>query len=136
MATTNIINGTLLKVYVDGTAIAKTTSATLNLSMATRDASNKDSSGWKDVLEGLREWTIDGDFLQAEDAAYGYDDLFALINGRTSVTLKFMSNVSGDKYYQGTAYLTSLSREAPLEDNVSGSFSFEGSGALSEKTLT
>ena len=135
-ATVGILNGTLLKVYVNGVAVAKTTSHTLNTSMSTRDITTKDSAGWKEGLEGLREWSIDGDFLQSEDAAYGYQDLFAHYTNRTKVTLKFTSSVSADVYYQGSAYLTSLSREAPLEDNVSGSFSFEGTGVLSEKTLT
>jgi predicted secreted protein len=135
MATTNVINGTLLGVYVGGTLIAKSTSCTLSITHSTRNSSNKDSGGWEEALGGMRAWTIAGDFLDAEDAAYRFDDLFALIGSRASATLKMSSEVSGDKYYTGSAILTQLDREGPLEDNVSGSYSFKGTGALTEATV-
>ena len=119
MASTGKINGTLLGVYVGGVKIANATSHTLNLTGGTRDVSTKDSSGWKETLEGQREWSIDTDFIFAPDAAYTFDDLFALYNGRTAATLKGMySAVSGDKYYEGSARLTSLSQAAEMEGNV------------------
>ena len=135
-ATVGIRNGTLVKVYVDGTAIANTTSHTFTVTQATRETTNKDSAGCKETMEGIVDWTMDGDFLQAEDAAYGFSELFALITNRTKVTLKFTSNVSSDKYLQGDARLVSLDESAPLEDNISGSFSFEGTGKIVEKTYT
>lgn len=135
MPTTGVINGTLLKVYVNGTAIAHTTSAELSLTKNTRDSSSKDSGNWEDALYARGSWEVSGDFLQAEDAAYGFTDLFALIENETTVTLKLSSEVTGDNYYTGSALLTSLNRSAPDQDNVSGSFSFKGSGALSEATV-
>jgi len=134
MATTGILNGTDLLVYVGSDAIAHSTSCSLSLSMDTRDATTKDSAGWTDRLEGLRSWEISGEGLVALDAEYGFTDLFALYNGRTSATVKFSTEVSGDKYYSGTAYLTSLEQEAPTEDNTSFSFTFSGSDVLSETT--
>jgi predicted secreted protein len=135
MATTGVINGTLLGVYIGGTLIAKSTSATLNIVHNTRNSSSKDSSGWEEALGAMRSWTVSGDFLDAEDAAYRFDDLFSLVNNRSVVTLKLSSEVSGDKYYSGSAILTSLDREAPMEDNVSGAYSFKGTGPLSEATV-
>jgi TP901-1 family phage major tail protein len=132
MATIGKVNGTLLRVYVGGVAVANTTSASIETSMSGRDTTTKDSAGWKEIMEGLREWTISGDYLFEEAAAYGYTDLFALITARTSVVLIFSSEVTGDKIYTGTAYLTSLSKEAPMEETVSGSYTFEGTGALVE----
>jgi predicted secreted protein len=135
MATTGVINGTLLGVYVSGTLIAKSTNCTLNIVHNTRNSTSKDSGGWEEALGAMRSWTASGDFLDAEDAAYRFDDLFALIGSRAPVTLKISSEVSGDKYYTGSAILTSLDREAPMEDNVSGAYSFKGTGALSEATV-
>ena len=43
-ATTGIINGTDMLVYVDSVAIAHSTSCTLNLTSATRDVSSKTSA--------------------------------------------------------------------------------------------
>lgn len=134
--TTGILNGTALILYVNDVAIAYSTSHSLSMSMATREITNKSSAGWKDVLEGLREWSIDGENLFAFDASYGFDDLFGLINNRTKVTVKFSTEASGDKFYSGSAYLTSLSKEAPTEGNTTYSYTFEGAGVLTESTQT
>ena len=136
MATTGLLNGTLMKVYVDGTAVAYTTSASISTSMSTRDATTKDSSGWSEKKEGLREVSVSGDFLHAFDASYGYSDLFALLTNRTKVTIRFSTEVSGDKYLSGSAYLTSLDQEAGTEETISGSFTFEGDGEWTEGTIT
>ncbi len=136
MATTGIVNGTSLLLYVDGTAVSHSTNFTINMTMETRDATTKDSSGWSDKLEGLRSWSIDGEAMMAFDATYGFDDLFALYNGRTSATVLFSTEVSGDKYYTGTGYLTSLSETAGVEDSATFSFTFEGTGTLTEGSQT
>ena len=48
MATTGKLNGTLMLLYVDGTAISSTTSHSLSYEMATRDATTKDSQGYEE----------------------------------------------------------------------------------------
>lgn len=134
MPSTGIINGTLLGVYVNGTLVAKSTSCSLEITQATRNTTTKDSNRWEEALASTRSWNINGDFLDAEDAAYRFDDLFALLNG-SAVTLKMSSEVTGDKYYTGSAILTSLKREAPMEDNATGAYAFKGTGPLSEATV-
>jgi hypothetical protein len=136
MPTTGKVNGTLLKIYLGGVAVSYTTSASLEFSMATRSTTSKDSAGWDEKAEGLRTGTISGDFLFAFDATFGFDDLFALYNGRTSVAVKYSSNVAGDKRYEGTAYLTSLSQSSPMEDTISGSFTLEFTGVITEVANT
>ena len=53
------INGTSLIVSVGGTAIAHTTSATLNLEKAMIDVSSKDSSGNSESLSGQKSASVD-----------------------------------------------------------------------------
>lgn len=134
MATTGILNGTKLKISVGGTAVAYTTNATVDFSMATRDTSNKDSLGWKTTGEGQRSGTISGDYLHAFDATYGFEDLFDVFTNRTSVAVKFATTDAADKAIEGTGYLTSLSQAAPMEDTVSGSFTIEFTGAITFTT--
>ena len=63
MATNNIMNGTLM-LFKYGTdhstndAIAFSTSATLSISMDTRDISNKGSSGFRELLEAQMSWSV------------------------------------------------------------------------------
>lgn len=135
MATTGKINGTKLLVYVGSTAITHATKHTLELNMDTRDATTKDSAGWTETLEGKRNWTISGEAMFAFDATYGHDELTALIINRTSVTLKFSTEVSGDTYFTGTGWLKSCSADASNEETTTYSFSFEGTGALTKSTV-
>lgn len=134
MASTGILNGTKLKISVAGTAVAYTTSATVDFTMATRDTTNKDTLGWKTSGEGLRSGTISGDFLFAFDATYGFEDLFDVFSNRTAVAVKFATSDAADKAIEGTGYITSLSQSAPMEDTVSGSFTIEFTGAITYTT--
>jgi predicted secreted protein len=134
MPSTGILNGTLGVVRVGGVTIAHLTSNNFNIDMATRDASTKGSGGWKDVLEGQRSWGGSASGYFAEDAAYGFEDLFGLINTRATVTLRFTTGVVGDKYYEGTAYITSITRTDGLEESSTFEATFEGTGAITKGT--
>jgi TP901-1 family phage major tail protein len=131
-----ILNGTSLGIYVGGTKIAGCTSHSVSTSHSLRDATSKDSGGWSESLEGLREWSAEGEGFFALDAAYGYTDLYALMKSRASVTVRFSSETSGSEYHEGTAYLTELSADAPVEDSTTFSFSLQGTGGLNYKALT
>jgi len=136
MASTGKLNGTIMLLYVDGTAISSTTSHSLSFEMATRDATTKSSAGYEEVLESTRSWSIDFDGMEAFDDTYSYEELRALISGRSQVTLLFSSQVSGDPQWSGRAYLTSVSIEAPLEETMTFSGSFKGTGELTATSIT
>ena len=138
-----ILNGTDIRVYDGATndLIAYAQSGTLNFSMSTRDITNKQSGGFKESLEGLREWSVD------MDGAYAWTDTSgsALTNGaddmlntyiitRTSVVIRFgnVTATTGNIYYEGTAWLTSFSVSAPTEDTATYSLSFTGTGGLTQ----
>ena len=130
------LNGTNLLVYVNGVAVAHATSHTLNVNAEMIDATTKSSAGWKDVLPGLKDWSIDCEGIVAWDATEGVSQAFADITGRTQVTVKFSMEVTGDKRYTGLAYVSTLSMSAPLEDVITYSLSFAGDGAITEETVT
>lgn len=135
MATSGITNGTLIGLYVGGTKIANLISNDLDISMATRETTNKDSGGWKSSLGGALSWTCSAEGYFDEIATYGFDELFAVLTARTAVTVMISSQVTGDKKYSGSALLTSLKRSHPTEDNVTFSCSCEGTGVLTEATV-
>lgn len=141
-ASTSVMNATdvLVSISTDGgstyTVIGKATSAGLSVSMDTRDTSNKDSAGWRDLLEGQKSWSLTCDGLVCYNISgkETASELFGYLNSRTALTVKFGSATTDEKIYSGTAFLTSLSTDAGVEDNVTFSASFEGSGALAEAT--
>ena len=143
MATNNVINGTmaLLQTGASGstTPYAFSTSASISLSMDTRDISNKASAGWRELLEAQMSWSASCEGLYAfADSGGGsiknYNELFDLLITRTATYLELTTDTTGNYTYGGNAYLTSIEQSAPMEDNMTFSATFEGTGALAVST--
>lgn len=141
------LNGTDLSVYITptgGTAtlIAFATNATININHATRATTNKESGGWAEHMEGLRDYDISCDalyaFLDAGGGPIGgltLSELFTdMIHTRTKLAVTFgtTGSTSGDTKYTGNVWLTSASLTAPMEDTSTFSVTFQGSGALAQ----
>ena len=139
------INGTQLQVFAGGTLVAYSTSCTININHELRSTTNKESGGWAENMEGLRNFDVSCDALYAWLDADGnpitgltLSELFtAYIDTRVSFDLTFgvTSSNSADTKYTGKAYMTSASLTAPMEDTSTYSVSFTGSGALTQ-TIT
>ena len=145
MASTSIMNSTdvVIQISEDGGTtydiIGRATSASLSTSMEVRDTTTKDSAGWQENLEGLKSWSLSGDGLVTYSISGDYDtpdDLFTLLSNRTKVKVKFGSATSGEVDYTGDAYLTSYEQEAGVEENVSFSFGFTGTGVLTQAAVS
>ena len=136
------INGTELGVYIGGTLVAYSTSASLNVNHSPRSTSNKEDGGWETAMEGYRNWDVSCDALYAwldpAGSAISNETLSELftsyITTRASFTLTFgvTSSTTGDTKYTGTAWLTSASLSAPDQDTSTFSVSFQGSGELTQ----
>ena len=135
MATTGIVNSTLIAIKVGSTLITCQTDATVSMTQEFRDTTCKDSSSWSNILPAKRSWEMSGSALFSYDGAYNFSALFALYSGQTSSTVKWGTTVSGDKIYSGSAYLSSLSgASSGSDENVTCDFTFTGSGAIAEST--
>ena len=135
MPSTGILNGTLAKIQVEGTTVAHLTSNSLTLDHSTRDASTKSSNGFKESLEGQISFSGSAEGFFAEDAAYGFEDLYTVWLDRTKVTVTWTTDVSGDMEYSGEAFITSLERTDGLEESSTFSVSFEGTGAITKAAV-
>ncbi len=144
MAATSIMNSTdvVIQISEDGGTtydiIGRATSASLSVSMETRDVTSKDSAGWQENLEGLKSWSLSGDGLVTYSISGDFDtpdDLFTLLSNRTLVKVKFGSATSGEIDYTGDAYLVSYEQEAGVEENVTYSFGFTGTGVLTQASV-
>ena len=135
MATVGKVNGTAILLFVEGTAIACLTSNNISLSHAPRETTNKDSGGNKESLEGMNSWSGGGEGFFAEDSPFGFEDLWDLWKARGIVTVKESSGVTGDIEYSGSAFITALERSSPLEETVTFTISFEGTGEMTKATI-
>ena len=140
-ASTAIMNATdvLIQFSTDNVTfdeVGRMTNASLSISMETRDTSNKDSAGFRELLGGQRSWSLAGDGLVVYSLtnADGFSDLFGYWTNRTNLYVKFGSVTAAEKSYSGRGFITSLDQEAGVEDNATFSFSFEGTGQLTEAT--
>lgn len=140
MATTGIINGTNLRIYKGGTAIAYATNCTLEMTRETRQALTKDSpgSGWTENYVGQKSGTLttEGLYSGPGDATANIQvsDLFADFDAGTLLILKFDTTESGDEYFQASGYVTNLSIGAPVEDNSTYNATFTISGGVTRAT--
>lgn len=137
MPTTGAINTTLLKFYkTDGTPIAEQTGASMSFSHEPRKGSSKDAGGWEKFLEGMRgaEGSCDG--LYAYDHTYGADALFDSLVNRTTLNFMFTTNVTGDKKYTATCYITKLDlNSSGQEDTATYTASFKVTGSVVKATV-
>ena len=129
------INGTLVLVNAQGSAIASTTDATLNIEMDAPDASTKGSSGWAENIAGQKSWSIDVDGLATFDYSGGnVNELATYLINQTRVSLRFFT--SAGTAFKGWAYMTSVTVGAPNEDVASISGTFTGDGELEQVNIT
>lgn len=85
---------------------------------------------WKNYITGLKEWTAssEGDYAVPTDTDGQAALQEAFLSGATVAVKLFVDRTN---YYTGTAYINSLSIEDPVDDVVSVSIEFTGTGALS-----
>jgi len=128
-------NSTDLKLYIDGVAVACATDATLTMTHSVREVLCKDTLAWRDVVPGLRSWSVSGSGLHSMDATNGAFDLTELAINRTLVYVKMSTEEAGEKYMAGSGYLTECTLNSPgAEENCTYSFSLEGTGQLGSGT--
>ena len=148
---TGVMNASNLILYAGDTAngattpIGFSTECSIDISEAVRDTTNKFSEGWRSLAEGLRQFSISGSSLFAENATYGEAELFDKLNSREPIFFRLSiqdgsvastAEVNGNSRYVGQGRITSLSKTGGVEDNVTYSFTIEGSGALVRETIT
>ena len=144
MATNGVINGTLFGVYAAGTKVGYATSASISMNHNLRDTSTKESAGWREQMEGQRDWevSVEGMLLFVDSSGGAISSLTAdelytnYIATRASFALKFSTEVTADLRWTGTALMTSLSADAPKEDSTTWSATFSGTGALTQEAVS
>jgi TP901-1 family phage major tail protein len=142
MATTGLVNGTLIAIYKDVagtlTKVANATSSDFELTRDTIDATNKDGGAYKEFLIGLAGWTMNAEGLFEEDgSATGISpkDLLTDIIAGAPITVVMTSNATGDLKVSGSAIITSFAWNAPVNDVSTFSVALQGTGTLTVGTI-
>jgi len=134
MATSGIINGTLLTIKVGGSKLLNSTSASLSLTLDTPEATTKDSGGFQDLIAGVKSGEISFEGLVAYDSGSGSQigDISDELIGGTQVTWEFSTDVSGDDRYSGNGFISSIEITADMEAPVSYSGTIVTTGTITQ----
>jgi len=135
MATAGKFNGNILEISFGGTVLTHALQHSESHSMSPIDVTTKDSSSQEEVIAGLRGSEISASGYFAEDATYGYEDLYDLYAAGSSVTVLVASTETGDVTYSYTAYVTSLSRTAEMDTAVGFEVSLKPTGTVTKGTV-
>lgn len=135
MASTGVNEGKITGIYDGTTLISYATGSEWNVTMDTREITSKDSGAGKEFRPVRYSFEASGEFLFAEDATHGYEELYDKMVAGTAVTVKLSSGVTGDVEYSGSAYITSMNRSAPDGDNETFSATLQGTGTITKATI-
>ena len=138
-----IVNGTDLRIWIDGTAIGYATSCTFDGSTAMTEVIHKDSVGnFADKSPSTQSWTMSTEGFTSYDVTIngntrkGIDYLRSAWLNRTRLYVQWTSSETGKGTLNGYAYITSHSESGAANEEATYSTSFEGDGAISIGTET
>lgn len=113
--------------------IAHSTSASISFNNDLRDVTTKDSSGYQENAGGLRSFELSTDALQDINADLDFKEFYDDVHERNEVIVRFAERDSGVKW-EGSGYVSSLSMDAGVEENVTYSVTITGTGVVTKGT--
>lgn len=115
--------------------IAELREWTLSMEMSEIDATSHDSSGAREVIGGITNWSGSAEYLYAGDNA-SQKALHTLLSGRTASDFYFYPAGTSSEFpiYTGSGYVTSWEVSGPNEDALAASVDFVGTAALTQTT--
>jgi hypothetical protein len=140
MATTGVINGTNLRLYIDSTPVAYATSCTLSFTRELRSVIHKDNpgSGWAESEPGQKSGTCSIEALYNEDGtSSNYTvprTLWDALDDGTKLTCTVETGTAGDNIYSFSAYLSDYEVNAAVEENATYSATLTITGAVTMLT--
>jgi len=113
--------------------IAHSTSASISFNNDLRDITTKDSAGFQENIGGLKSFELSSDALQDINADLDFKEFYDDINERNEVIIKFAERDSGVRW-EGSGYVSSLSMDAGVEENVTYSVTITGTSSVVKGT--
>jgi len=114
-------------VRVNGKKVAEISNWSMELEADDIEVTSFDSNGWKEYIAGSRGWSgsFEGNFVPEDTEGQGAL-ILAWVN---SENVELQLDVNKDISFRGSAMIT-LSMDAAVDDKVSFSCDFQGSGVL------
>jgi hypothetical protein len=131
MATTGLVNGTLITLDLDGTVIDCETTSSLNVSRSFRETVCKSDAPYGSKLPGKIDWSVEvSGYVKYDGGPQNHEQLLTLITAGTATSITYGTQESGDPVYTGSGYLSDVSITAGTEETAEFSGTISGTGTL------
>jgi predicted secreted protein len=135
MPTTGKVSGNLMLIYIDGVAVACTTDASFTLNNEQLEVTCKDNDGARQYILGGQDWNFTvGGIFQFDNN--GIDDLTDIAINKTTVTVRFGTDVVGDFFLEGDAIISTINITSPLNAPVTYTATLQGTGPITKGITT
>jgi predicted secreted protein len=133
--TTGKVSGNAMLIYHEDVAIACTTDASFTLNNEQIEVTCKDNDGAKQYTLGGQDWNFTvGGIFQFDNV--GIDLLSDMAIAKSIATIRFGTTVVGDFFFQGEAYISTISVQAPLNGPATYTATFQGTGPITKDENT
>lgn len=132
------LNGSSIMIFNSlGEALACQRGVTIAHSTNLPDATCKQDQGWKHVMPGLRQFTINCEALTdyTTGSEIGINELYEAVENRTSLLLVAANPAFSVQYYEFTVFVESIELGAIMEDVQTYNVVFSGTGDFSNNLL-
>lgn len=124
-----------MSIVLDGSTMGCATDFSLSVNKDIIEIACLGSTGAKQSVPDMYGWTVSFSGMVITTASKtagttGYEELMAKIQTDASIGVYILPDVSGNTYYTGAGYLTSVSMEGGVGSPVTYSGEITGSGAL------
>lgn len=138
---TRIYDGGLLRITLDGQTIYHETDAQIAMELSTKERITKDTVG-QEIRPDQKSWSASGNalgVLEVDPAGPNdFEALFDKYDAEALVSVEFTlgaSGATGDTFYKGSGYITSLELNGTEGEDATCSWSITGSGAAQKDVL-
>ena len=132
----NTLKG-VCRITVDAENVYHEIEAELSMDLETKERETKDTNG-TEYRAGKKSWSMSGSGLATEDTTnseHTFSALFAKYDASAEVAVEFIPGTSGENFYSGQALITNLTMSSTVNEDVTCSWSLQGTGALTEGTV-
>lgn len=137
-----IYDGSLLRITIGGKTVYHAQDCEVSMELATRERTSKDIEGLNTAPD-IISWTASGNALAVMNLPgavtdHNFESLFDAFNAKQEVVVNLTlgaDGTTGDTFYTGNAYITSLGITATNREDGTVSYALTGSGVLTKDTL-
>lgn len=128
-----VTDGSLLRIYLNGVAIAYATSSTINLSseVDVLAPTSSAAAAWENIAPRRKKGTISTNALYGTSLLIDWKQLYDAWDADTLIAIAWRSTLTGEWSITGNAYITSLSATGAVSQDATHRATFRFSGDIS-----